>query len=226
MTNTKSTSTAKTRKLSGRLGWSLVLGMSLLSFLLPGNYTPAGLPPDAWLVMMVGILLLFCLGLLLGMALLLIRYLPFFQQFKGTLLFLGLFIIGLRIFAYLQTVADLSWPFSQLLLMVSVWLFAFVGILPLVLSVYLWYQDRSVRLLALTFLITVWLLVAYTRGQGPEQIFQNAIQGTLPAELFSLICFGQLVFILAPLFFIGHSLRLLYSEFIQATSNSNLEKTL
>lgn len=206
----------ETRQRMGRLGWGILLGLSLLLFLLPANYTPAGLTPDVWLVMMVSILLLFWLGQLLGVGLLLVRYLSFFQQIKGPLLFLGLFMIGLRLFTYLQTFTDLGWPTSQLFLLLAVWLLALIGALPLVLSVYLWYQDRAARLLAITFLVIVWLLVAYTRWRGPERILQDAFQGTLPAGLLGLLCFGQLVFVLAPLFFIGHSLRLLYREWTRA----------
>jgi len=233
MTKAKAGLEKETRQRSGRFGWAIVLGISLLLFLLPGNYTPAGLTPGMWLAVMVVILLLFVLGLLLGVGLLLVRYLPFFQQVKGTLLFLGFFIIGLRTFTYLQTFNGLRWPASQLFLMIAVWLFALIGAMPLLLGVYLWYQDRSVRLFAITFLALVWMLVAYTRWRGPEQTLQDAIQGTLPAELFGLICFGQLIFVLAPLFFIGHSLRLLYREWTQAdmllgTDNhpdSTMEKT-
>ena len=234
MTKAKPGLREKIVKQSGRFGWSLVLGVSLLLFLLPGNYAPAGITPGVWLAVMVGILLLFWLGLLLGVGLLMVYYLPFFQQFTGTLLFLALFILGLRTFTYLQTAGDPGWPASQLLLMVSIWLFALIGILPLVLGVYLWYQDRSVRLLAVTLLATVWLLVAYARWQGPEQIVQNAFEGTLPAGLMGLICFSQLVFILAPLFFIGHSVHLLSREWAQPDAvlasepppESNVEKTI
>lgn len=204
------------RQRIGRFGWGIILGLSLLLFLLPGNYTPTGLSPDIWLAIMLGILLLFWLGLLLGVGLLLVRYLPFFQQSKGPLLFLGLFMVGLRSFTYLQALNDLSWPTSQLFLMLAVWVFALIGVMPLALSVYLWYQDRSVRLVAITFLVVVWLLVAYTRWRGPEQALQDTFQGVLPAELFGLLCFGQLVFVLAPLFFVGHSLRLLYREWTRA----------
>jgi len=216
MTKTQSSLREKIVRQSGRFGWAIVSGISLLLFLLPGNYAPAGLAPSLWLAVMVGILLLFWLGLLLGVGLLLIRYLSFFQQIKGPLLFFGLFMISLRAFAYLQTFNNLIWPASQLLLMFSVWLFALIGAIPLVLSVYLWYQDRSVRLVAITLLAVVWLLVAYTRWRGPEQTLQAAILGILPAELFSLICFSQLIFVLAPFFFIGHSLRLLYREWTRA----------
>jgi hypothetical protein len=216
MTPTNREPKPQTHRKSGRFGWGIILGLSLLLFLLPGNYTPTGLPPDVWLVMMVGILLLFSLGLFLGVGLLVVCYLPFFQQIKGPLLLLVLLMIGLRSFAYLQTFTDLGWPASQLFLLLSVWLLVLIGALPLVLGVYLWYQDRAVRLWAITLLAVVWLLVAYTRWRGPEQIFQDTFQGELPAELFGLICFGQLVFVLAPLFFIGHSLCLLYREWTRA----------
>ncbi|MBK7919063.1 MAG: hypothetical protein IPJ94_22935 [Chloroflexi bacterium] len=202
----------ETRQRIGRLGWGVILGFSLLLFLLPDSYVPTALPPEVWLLMMIGALLLFWLGLFLGVGLLLVRYLPFFQQIKGPLLFLVLFMMGLRSFSYLQTFSDLGWPASQIFLVLAIWLFVLISVLPLVLGIYLWYQDRAARLLAITLLAIVWLLVAYTRWRGPEQIFQDTFQGALPAELFGLICFGQLVFVLAPLFFIGHSLRLLYRE--------------
>ncbi len=206
----------KTRQRIGRTGWGLVLGVSLLTFLLPGNYTPPGIAPGAWLAVMVGFLLFFSLGLIVGVGLLITRYPLFFQQFKGVLLFSGLFLIGLRAFTSLQAVTHQGWLVSQLLLLVSVWLFALIGVMPLTLGVYLWRQDRSARLFALTILILIWSLTIYTRWRGPEQTLQDAAQGNLPAELSGLLCLGQLIFVLTPLFFIGHSIRLVSREWTRA----------
>jgi hypothetical protein len=208
--------TSETRQRIGHLGCGLVLGLSLLLFLLPGNYTPSGLTPDAWLAVMMALLLLFWLGLLLGLGLLMLRYLPFFQQIKGPLLFFGLFVMGLRAFTFLQSFSELGWPASQFFLLLAAWLLALIGALLLALCVYLWYQDRAIRLVAVTFLAAVWLLIAYTRWHGPEQTLQDVFLGVLPAELFGLLCFAQFVFVLAPFFFAWHTVRLAYREWTRA----------
>lgn len=206
----------ETRRRIGWFGWSIVLGSSLLLFLLPGNYTPYGLASDVWVAMMVSILLLFWLSQTLGVGLLIVRYLPFFQQIKGPLLFLALFSIGLRLLTLLQMLDSRGWFFSQLYLLLAGWSLTLIGVMLLALSVYLWYQDRTVRLVGVTFLAVVWLLVIYTRWRGPEQVIHDTFRGVLPPELFGLICFTQFVFVLTPLFFIGHSLRLLYREWTRA----------
>lgn len=206
----------ETRRQIGRVGWGIVFGSSLLLFLFPGTYTPDGLASDVWLAMMVSILLLFWLSQTLGVGLLIVRYLPFFQQIKGSLLFLALFSIGLRLLTLLQTSDSRGWFFSQLYLLLAGWSLTLIGAMPLALSVYLWRQDRAIRLVGGTFLAVVWLLVLYTRWRGPEQVIYDTFNAVLPPELFGLICFTQFIFVLAPLFFIGHSLRLLYREWTRA----------
>lgn len=202
----------ETRQRIGHFGWGGIFGFSLLILLLPTNSSPAGIST----LILLGVVLLAWLGLLMGVGLLLIRYCSFFQQSKGLLSFLVLFMIGLRAFNFFQTLNIQSWLGSQLFLLLMIWVLAVMMALPVIMSIYLWHQDHAVRLTAITFLVIVWLLVAYTRWRGATQIFQDVFQMTLPAELSGLFCFGILVFILAPLFFIGHSIRLVYRELSQA----------
>lgn len=196
------------------MGWGLILGISSVLFLLPTQSTPGSTSPEAWLLIMISLLLLTWLGLIIGTALLLVRYLPFFQQLKGTLLFLGLFMVGLRLFTVLQGQAEMA-LLARVFLVVSAWLLTLPVALGMALGIYMWFRDQTVRLIAVTFLVIPWLFVLFVRNQGAEKLLQNTMQATLPGELFALICFGELVFVLAPLFFIGHSLRLLYREFLQ-----------
>lgn len=196
------------------MGWGLILGISSVLFLLPTQTTPGSTSPEVWLLLMISLLLLTWLGLIIGIALLLVRYLPFFQQLKGTLLFLGLLMVGLRLFTVLQGQAEMA-LLARVFLVVSAWLLTLPVALGMALGVYMWFRDQTVRLIAVTFLVIPWLFVLFVRNQGAEKLLQNTMQATLPGELFALICFGELVFVLAPLFFIGHSLRLLYREFLQ-----------
>ena len=207
----------ETRQRIGRFGWGLIFGFSLLILLLPANYAPAGRSSNAWLLILLGVVLLAWLGLLLGVGLLFIRYFPFFQQSKGLLLILAAFMIGLRAFITVYHASTIqSWLGSQLFLLLMIWLLVLIATLPFVMSIYFWHQDRAAQLTAITFLVIVWLLVAYTRWRSATQIFQDLFQMTMPAELSGLFCFGILVLILAPLFFIGHSIRLIYRELSQA----------
>ena len=200
----------------GYVGWGVVIAISLLLFLLPPNFAPSGLSSEVWLLVMVAILLFSLLGLLLGMGLLLIRYWPFGKQIQGILLFFALFVIVFRAFTFLQTVTQPGWLVSHLFVLFGTWLFALVGAMVLSLTVYFWFQDYSMRVLAVTFLIVIWSLVLYTRWRGAEQIVQDVYRGVLPAELMSVICYRQLVLLLAPLFFVGHSCCLLYREWVRA----------
>lgn len=206
----------ETRQRIGRFGWGFILGFSLLILLLPATYVPAGISSNVWSVILLGVFLLVWLGLLLGVGLLFIRYFSLFQQSKGLLLFLSLFMIGLRMFTFFQSSIIQSWLGSQLFLLLMMWLLVVMMTLPVVMSIYLWHHDDAARLTAITFLLIVWLLVAYTRWRGDTQIFKDVFQMTMPAELSGLFCFGILVLILAPLFFIGHSIRLVYRELSQA----------
>lgn len=218
MTNTAN-SLSLAQKWSGRLGWGLILVISSFLFLLPMQTTPGSISPEVWLLVMMALLLLTWLGLGVGAALLLVRYLPFFQQLRGTLLFLLLFVVGLRLFTTLQGHME-SALLSRVFLVVAVWLLTLPIILGMALCIYMWFRDQTVRLIAITFLAIPWLFVLYVRNQGAEKLLQNTMQATLPGELFALICFGELIFVLAPLFFIGHSLRLLYREFLQPPADT------
>lgn len=207
----------ETRQRIGRFGWGLIFGFGLVILLLPTKYIPPGLSPNIWFIILLGVVLLAWLGLLLGVGLLLIRYFPFFRQSKGLLLFLAVFMIGLRIFITVYHAPTIqSWLGSQLYLLLMVCLLVLMVAMPLVMSIYLWHQDHAARITAITFLVIVWLVVAYIRWRGATQIFQDLFQMTMPAELSGLFCFGILVLILAPLFFIGHSIRLVYRELSQA----------
>ncbi len=201
------------------MGWGFILGISVLLFILPTQSTPGNVSPDVWLLVMIALLLLTWLGLVVGHVLLLVRYLPFFQQLRGTLLFLGLFMVGLRLFPALQNHIE-SALFSRIFLVVAVWLLTLPVTLGMALCVYMWFRDQTVRLIAVTLLVIPWLFVLYVRNQGAEKLLQNTLQATLPGELFALICFGELIFVLVPLFFIGHSLRLLYREFLQPRADT------
>jgi hypothetical protein len=212
-------------RLSGRFGWGFVLGTNILLFLLPTQSVPAGLSTEAWLLTALGILLLSWLGMLTGIGLLVIRYHWFFKQIKGVLLFLGLLVVGFRLFFMIfQIRNDSGWFFSQLSFLLTVWLIILPFALVLATAYYLWFNDQSVRFLAIILLIIPWLLIFYIRNQSAEQLLLDIIQVNLPGELFALICFGQIVFVLAPLFFIGHSLRLVYREFSRAGTPHNTFK--
>lgn len=214
MTNTAKP-LSRLRQWSGRLGWGLVSGISILLFLLPTQPALGGGPAETWLLIMLSLLVLSWLGMSIGIGLLLIRYLPFFQQFRGVLFSLGLLMVGLRLFTHLQPLAETE-IFARILLVVSIWLFTLLVALVLALVVYMWVCDQSVRLMAVISVVLPWSFILYIRSQGPEKLWHNTLQGNLPPELMTLICFGNLLFLLAPLFFVGHTMRLVYREFLRA----------
>lgn len=204
------------RRRAGRIGWAILLVMNILLLLAPANYTPTSLSLQTWLVVMIAFLLLILLGFLVGFILLFVRYMTFFKQFRGTLALLIPLLVGLRVFAWLQTITNPGWPLSQMLLLVPVWLMGLLVTLPIALAVYLWYQDQSIRILGYTLLIIVWSLVFYVNRVGPESLLLEIFRGDALPELMGMLCVGQIAIVLVALFFIGHSLRLIYREWTRA----------
>lgn len=208
------------RQRLGRIGWAILLVTNILLFLVPANYTPKAISLQTWLVIMIGFLLLTLSGFLIGLVLLFVRYLPFFKQGRATVVLFIALLLGMRIFVYLQNITKLAWPFSRIMLLLPVWLLVLLVALPIVLAIYLWHQDQSVRILGYTLLIIVWALVIYVNQVGPEALITNIIRGQALPELMGMFCFGESVIFLTLLFFAWHTLRLIYCEWKRADMQS------
>lgn len=203
-------------KFGGYLGWILCLGITAFLFFLPIRAMETALSLEVTLLLVLGIMFFSWVGLMVGAVLLMIRYPAFFKTIKGVALFLSLFALDIWLAAPLLYQTDMGWFSQQLFFLLTVWISALPFILLVVLSAYLWFQDKAARLLAVTLLTIVWAFAIHIRDRSAAQLLLDMIQMSLPAWLTAFACFSQMVVVIAPLFFLGHSLRLFYREIIRS----------
>jgi hypothetical protein len=71
--------------------------------------------------------------------------------------------------------------------------------------------------MALTFTLLVWTLVLFVRQRGADQLLLGILSPDNAANLWwfqSLLCPAAWLFLLGPLSFTVHSMRLLYREWV------------
>lgn len=214
--NASSLDKSPTRQRLGRIGWGILLVANLLLFLIPANYVPKAISPQSWLIIMLAIVLLVLLASLVGFGLLVVRYLPVFKQARGTLALFVALLLGMRLYSWGQALPDLSWPLSQMMLLLPIWLLSLLLALPITMGIYLWHKDQSVRVLGYMLVIIVWVLVFAVNQVGPESLIVTMIRGDALSELMGMLCFGQSVILIALFFFVWHTGRLLYREWTKA----------
>lgn len=196
-----------------RLGWWLVGLGSAVGLLLPSTFTPAGITPGVWLAIMLTMIILPTLALIIGGIFLLLGYQEFFRRPVGLITLVVAFVIVLRIVNPLIEQAERPWPLSQIFLLAAFYFLALTMILFFALIFYLWHRDHAVQLFAITALLSVWALAIYVRIHGPDQTLVDALLGRFPSELIALLCIGNFVVILTPIFFVIHVLRVVSQEF-------------
>lgn len=204
-----------TRRFS-RLGWGLLIGISLLLFLMPHEYSNTGLEPTTVTYLLISIFLGGITFLLVGIGFVMLGHLSFFKRAWGVLLFIALLTLGMVLFFRLQQEGS-GWLISHIALLFGMWGMASMVALGMAVFVYLVFQDKSVRLFALAFLTTMWLSIFYVRRLGAAEFLESIVTNSASTSFWdytSLICLLYWVSLIGPFSLLAHLARLLIKEWL------------
>jgi asparagine N-glycosylation enzyme membrane subunit Stt3 len=197
--------TTKGRRLSRILGWALAAAGSVALLLL------AQIQALTDPVMALGALALVILSLLIvlfGVGLLLVGYREWFKQPWGFIFWIFLFFLTL----YIENQPQIPAGWREV---ITTWSLASALAIGPTLGLYLWHRDHSVRVLAVTLLLQMWLL--YTMGQilGWSNLLSKITGGLSDPTLWPFqvfLCVSIWVCLIAPLAFIWHTIILINRE--------------
>lgn len=186
-------------KRAGKVGCGLLLFSTLL-VIITGSFFSGGLSPAVVILLAVIIFL----SMLAGQLLVILQYRHLFRRVGSVLLAMALLILGL--FIYTRPSLAGGQVFVETLYQLHIiWLAAYILAIGLILALYFYYHDRSIRFISLILLLYVWGNLIYFTRSGSAAFFSQLLTGQMPPLLTALTC---LLFWVIPLGIISF---LLYS---------------
>lgn len=198
-----------------RIGWGVMVLTTLTILVLPERFDlPAETGTSQLMLTYIAWASILFLFSFLGITLLVLGYIQFFQRFEGILLFTGLILLGVWAGTWTQ-MEEAAWLRGRAqLLMLVLGVVSMLAIAEAI-ALYLIFHDRGIRLLGVVLMVNVWVLFLWIRQVGPDTVLIETVisQRPLLLRLFqSSTCVSIWITILAPISFIGHTIRLLHHE--------------